>query len=364
MVKAPSGHKLPWAQVADRPAHCLENSFLCEQALALNSSLTLIVMVTKDSAPSLQSRSATTPTEEESVTLVSQPSGLGELSASVVTETNRKLEVIQRAQFSSPMGANKTKEPQEKTPKTQSPTLATRPKKYALELWVEIETSPGVYSTPDEDSYSVDLVIDTINHAYPSCTGMYLDVAGHMLAFYGKKTNPRASLLLDQGVMASKAITNILTWMGYFARWRVRCVSVSEVSEILAGCKRLEKENWRRAHWELQNQFSSTLSATARPFQPWATPSSPQEDDVPRAYPGQNGLAKGSPTPGLTAGSPVRRTSLSHHHSSDDGGVSTDTSISNKPLRRRCGSRGSQSNWSGSDSNETRTSGGRGKKKD
>ena len=135
-----------------------------------------------------------------------------------VTETDRKLEVIQRAQVGSLMGADKTKESQEKTPEKQSPTLATRLKKYALELWVEIETSPGVYSTPDEDSYSVDFAVDTINHTYPSCTGMYLDVAGHMLAFYGKNTNPRAGPLLDQGVMASKAITNILTWMGYFAR--------------------------------------------------------------------------------------------------------------------------------------------------
>ena len=86
---------------------------------------------------------------------------------------------------------------------------------------------------------------------------------------------------------------------------------------------------------------------------------------MPRAYPGRNGLARGSPTPGLTAGSPVRRTSLSHCHSSaDDDWVSTDTSISDKPLRRRHGSRGSQSNQSGSDSDETRTSGGRQKKKD
>ena len=92
--------------------------------------------------------------------------------------------------------------------------MATRPKKYALELWVELETSQGMYSTPDEDSYSIDFAIDTINCAYPGCTGMYLDVAGHMLAFYRKKTNPRAGLLHDQGVMASKAVTNILTWMG------------------------------------------------------------------------------------------------------------------------------------------------------
>ena len=205
----------------------------------------LIVMVTKDNTPSMQSRSITTPTGEESMTPVSQPSGLGELSASVVTETDKRLEVIQRAQASSLMGADKTKEPPEKTPKKQSPTMATRPKKYALELWVEIETSVGVYSTPDEDSYSVDFAIDAINHAYPGCTGMYLGMVDHMLAFYGKKTNPRAGLLHDQAVIASKAIINIPTWMGYFARWRVGCVSISKASEILVGCKRLEKENWR-----------------------------------------------------------------------------------------------------------------------
>ena len=184
------------------------------------------------------------------------------------TESNRKLEAIQRAQVGSLMGAERNKDSPENTPKRQSPASATRPKKYALELWVEIETSVGVYSTPNEDSYSVDFAINTINHAYPGCTGMYLDVAGHMLAFYGKKTNPRAGLLHGQGIVASKAIMNIPTWMGYFARWRVRCVSVSKASEILAGYKRLEKENLRRACWELQNQFSSmwldsTLSAAA-----------------------------------------------------------------------------------------------------
>ena len=83
-----------------------------------------IVMVTKGSMPSVQSGSPTTPTGEESVTPVIQPSGLGELSASMVTETNRKLEVIQRAQVSSLMGADRTKEPLVKTPKKQSPALA------------------------------------------------------------------------------------------------------------------------------------------------------------------------------------------------------------------------------------------------
>ena len=110
---------------------------------------------------------------------------------------------------------------------------------------MEIETSVGEYSTPEEDSYSIDFAIDTLNHAYPGCTSLYLHMAGHMLAFYGKKTNPRAGLFHDQGVLASKAIANIPTWMGYFARWRVQCISISEASEILEECKRLEKESLR-----------------------------------------------------------------------------------------------------------------------
>ena len=229
------------------------------------------MMATKDSASAVQSKLTMTPTGEESVTPVSQPSGLGELSTPVVGETDRRLEVIQRAQVGSLMGADKGKEPQEKTPKKLSLTLATRPKKYALEMWVEIEISPGMYSTPEDDSYSIDFMIDAINFAYPGCTGMYLDVASHMLAFYGKKTNPRASLLHDQGVIVSKAITDIPTWVWYFTRCRVQCVSVSEASEILAGCKRLEKEHWRQACWDLQHtlssmQLNSPLSATARPF--------------------------------------------------------------------------------------------------
>ena len=240
---------------------------------------TIIVMATQSSTPTGQVRYPTTPMGEESVTPVSQPSRLGELSASMFTEPDRKQEAIQRAQVSSLMGANRNREPQDKTPKKQSPTLATRPKRYALEMWVEIETSAGVHSAPEEDSYSVDFAIDTINRAYPGCTGMYLGMAGHMLAFYGKKMNPRAGLLIGQAITANKAITNIPTWMGYFARCRVQCISISEASEILVGCKSIEKENLRQARWEFQNRFSSmqldsTLSATARPFQPQAAPQS------------------------------------------------------------------------------------------
>ena len=199
-------------------------------------------MATKDNLPTKQSRSATIPTGEESKIPVSQPSGLGELATSTATEAEKRLEGVQRTQISSLPGADKMKEPQDQTPKRQSRNPATRPKRYALELWVEIEICTGVYTAPEEDSYCVNFAIDTLNHAYPGCTGMYLGEAGHMLAFYGRKTNPKAGLIHDQAVVASKAIIDIPTWMGYFARWRVKCVSVSEASEIVVGCKRLGKE--------------------------------------------------------------------------------------------------------------------------
>ena len=247
-------------------------------------------MATQTSKPSRPVSSPTTPMGEESVTPVSQPSGLGALSASMSTKPDRKTEAIQRAQIGSLMGANGTNEPQNKSPKRQTPTSGARPKRYALEMWVEIETGAGVHTAPEEDLYSVDFAIDSINCIYLGCTGMYLGVAGHMLAFYGKKMNPRAGLFLDQAITASKAIANIPTWMGYFATWRVKCISTSEAGEILAGCNRIEKESLRQACWELQQRFStlqvdSTLSATAQPFQPWVALQLSREDNAPRSSP-------------------------------------------------------------------------------
>ena len=326
-------------------------------------------MATQNSKPSGPVGSPMTPTAEESVTPDSQPSGLGVLSTSMSTEPERKTEAIQRAQIGSLMGAKGNNEPQNKSPKRQTPASGARPKRYALEMWVEIDTGVGIHAAPEEDSYSVDFAIDCINRAYPGCTGMYLGVAGHMLAFYGKKMNPRAGLLLDQAITASKAIANIPTWMGYFAMWRVKCISTSEAGEILAGCKRIEKESLRWACWELQQWFSalqvdSTLSATAQSFQLRVAPQSSREDDAPRRSLVRHGLAGSSPALGFAPGPPLRRAFPSHHQSSDDDGVGTDTSIVDRTPRRRHGSRRSHSSHSGSNSNGTHSSGGRHKKKD
>ena len=135
------------------------------------------------------------------------------------------------------------------------------------------------------------------------------------------------------------------------------------------GCKRIEKESLRRARWELQQRFSalqvdSTLSATAQPFQPRVAPQSSREDDAPRSSPVRRGLAGSSPALGFAPDSPLRRALPSHHQSSDDDGVSTDTTIADRTPRRRRGSCRSRSSHSGSDSDGTHSSGGRWKKKD
>ena len=111
-------------------------------------------------------------------------------------------------------------------------------------------------------------------------------------------------------------------------------------------------------------RLNSTLSATTRPFQPQAALPSTLVDSVHQDYLAWDGLTRGSPTTGLTVGSPVRRAPVNPCYTSDEEGVSTDTSTCEKSIRKRHGSRRSQGNRSGSDSNEILTSGGRRKKKD
>ena len=237
----------------------------------------------------------------------------------MAAEAEKWLEAVQRTQISSWSGAEKTKEPQDWIPKRQSPSPATRTRRYALELWVEIEIRAGMYA------YCVDFTIDALNRAYPGCTGVYLGEAGHMVAFYGKKANSKAGLIHDEAVVASKAILEIPTWMGHFARWRVKCRSISEASEIVAGCKRLEKENLRWARLELQQRISamqvdSMLSTSARPFQPWTALHSSNEDEDQTVGPPRSRWPGNGPTPGLVSSSPAGRMPFHHPVSSKDEG--------------------------------------------
>ena len=99
---------------------------------------------------------------------------------------DKKSTVVHRTQTSSSSGANKIPgSPDTRDQKKTSPVLAHQPRRYALQMWLEIEVGPGLFVPPEDDSYSVNFAMEVIDKAYPGCTGMYLDRAGHMLAFYG-----------------------------------------------------------------------------------------------------------------------------------------------------------------------------------
>ena len=46
---------------------------------------------------------------------------------------------------------------------------------YALKVWIKVETSPGNFTPPEEESYSADFVPNTLNLTYP---GMYQSFFG------------------------------------------------------------------------------------------------------------------------------------------------------------------------------------------
>ena len=163
--------------------------------------------MSKESSPALQSKLIPASEAEETITPVSHPISLTELTASLEvlnTEVDKRSTVVHRTQTSSSSGANKIPgSPDTRDQKKTLPVLAHQQRRYALEMWLEIEVGPGLFVIPEDDSYLVDFAMEVINKAYPGCTGMYLDTAGHMLAFYGRKGSTRASLIQDVVIEAS-----------------------------------------------------------------------------------------------------------------------------------------------------------------
>ena len=125
--------------------------------------------------------------------------------------------------------------------------------RYALEVWIKAETSPGNFTPPEEESYSADFVLDTLNLTYPGCTRVFLAEPGHAIAFYGHKGSVRAGLMVEQSTEACKLISSIPVWMGYAAKIKARAISLQEVNDMIMGLKRLDKEDMKKAHMELHH---------------------------------------------------------------------------------------------------------------
>ena len=253
---------------------------------------------------------------QETLTTVSHAFGLSEVSTSLEAlniEVERKPTVVHHAQASYSPGASMTPwSPNVRDHRRSTQASPLKLKRYALQIWLEVEVGPGYFLPPEDDSYSTDFTLEVLNHAYPGCTGVYLDRGGHMLAFYGRKGSPKAGLIQDVAIEAGHTVREILTWMGLTAKWRVRCVSLAKAKDILAGCKRLEQETQRRERQYFQERFApmhqpSGLSVNAAPFQPRAAMPTSRPAEMPRDPPEaeRKGSQDGRSPPGRTTTSLV-----------------------------------------------------------
>ena len=337
------------------------------------------------SNPASPSRPVTVSELQETLTTVSHAFSLSEVSASLEVlniEVKRKPTVVHRAQTSYSPGASMTPwSPNARDHWRSTQASPLKLKRYALQIWLEVEVGPGYFLPPEDDSYSTDFALEVLNCAYPGCTGVYLDRGGHMLAFYGRKGSPKAGLIQDVAIEAGHTVREILTWMGLAAKWRVRCVSLAEAKDILAGCKRLEQETRRRECQYFQERFApmhqpSGLSVNAAPFQPRAAMPMPRLAEVPRDQPEaeRKGSQDGHSPPGCTTTSSVGKIPspmggpyppTSDDDITSDGGLVDPSSC--RKGKRSCRSRGSRSG-EGSDSSHfvrsSASSRGRRKKKD
>ena len=327
--------------------------------------------------PASPSRPVPASDQQETITPVSHVFGLSEVSTSLEAlniKVERKPTVVHRAQTSYSPGASMTPWYMKAWDNWRS-TLASphKPKRYALQIWLEVEVGPGYFLPPEDNSCSTDFALEVLNCAYLCCTRVYLDRGGHMLAFYGRKGSSKAGLIQEVAIEAGHPVSEILTWMGLTAKWRVKCVSLAEDKDILAGCKRLEQENQRRERQYFQELLTSLhqpsgLSVTMAPFQPRATTPMPRLAEMASdQHEAKNrGLKTGLSTSRHSTTSSVSKV-LSpirgpYPQTSDD-----DATSSHKKGRRSRGNRGSQSGESSDSSHSTRSStssGGRRKKKD
>ena len=208
------------------------------------------------SNPVSPSRPVLASEQQETITPVSHVFSLSEVSASLEVlniEVEKKPNVVHHTQTSYSPGVSQTPWSMNMWNNWRStPVSPQKPKRYALQIWLEVEVGPGYFLPPEDDSCSTYFTLEVLNHTYPGCTGVYLDRGGHMLAFYGRKGSSKAGLIQEVAIEAGHTVTEILTWMGLTARWKVKCVSLTEANDILAGYKRLEQENRRWEHQYFQ----------------------------------------------------------------------------------------------------------------
>ena len=100
--------------------------------------------------------------EDETVTPVSNPISLTELAASL--EASKNTAIVHRTQTSSPVRVREVfRSPDKKDQKKASPVQGHKSRRYALQMWLEVEVGPGLFVPPEDDSFSVNYAMEAIN---------------------------------------------------------------------------------------------------------------------------------------------------------------------------------------------------------
>ena len=94
--------------------------------------------------------------EDKTVTPVSDPIGLTQLAASLEAlnlEADENTAIVHHTQ---------TRSPDKKDQKKVSPVQGHKPRRYALQMWLEVEVGPGLFVPPEDDSFSVNYAMEAI----------------------------------------------------------------------------------------------------------------------------------------------------------------------------------------------------------
>ena len=114
--------------------------------------------MSKESSPVPPSKLIPASEVEETITPVSHPIGPTELTASLEalnTKVDKRSTVVRHTQTSSSSRANKIQgSPDTRDQKKTSPTPIHRPKRYALEMWLEVEVGHRLFVPPEDDLFS------------------------------------------------------------------------------------------------------------------------------------------------------------------------------------------------------------------
>ena len=112
------------------------------------------------SSPTSPSRPVLASELQETITRASHVFSLSEVSASLEAlniEVKKKPNVVHRAQTSYSPGVSWAPwSPNTRDHWRSTPVSPQKPKRYALQIWLEVEVGPGYFVPPEDDSCSMD----------------------------------------------------------------------------------------------------------------------------------------------------------------------------------------------------------------